>query len=57
MAFETKAIFSLLSDSVGRTKSVKEAYNVIVKAANVEGVKLPSYDDFIAQLKEEEENK
>jgi len=54
MAFETKAIFSLLADSIGRAKSAKEAYNIVVRAANVEGVNLPSYDEFIASLEEEQ---
>ena len=60
MAYETKAIFSLLADSIGRAKTVKEAYNIVVKAANIEGVQIVSYDEFIEQLKEmqsEEKNK
>jgi len=57
MAYETKAIFSLLADSIGRSKSIKEAYNVVARAANVEGVKLMSYDEFIAALEEEQETK
>ena len=55
MAYETKAIFSLLANSIGRTKSVREAYNVVVKAANVEGVRLPTYEEFIEELKEEQQ--
>jgi len=33
MSYETKAIFSLLADSIGRAKTIKEAYNVIARAA------------------------
>lgn len=55
MAYETKAIFSLLADSIGRAKSAKEAYNVVVRAANVEGVNLPTYDEFQAAIKKEQE--
>jgi len=54
MAIETKMLMSLLSDSVGRANSVREAYNIIAKAANVEGITLPSYDDFRESIKEEE---
>ena len=52
MAYETKAIFSLLADGIGRAKTVKEAYNIVVRAANIEGVQIMSYDEFIEQLKE-----
>jgi len=52
MAYETKAIFSLLADSIGRAKTVREAYNIIVKAANIEGVHIMSYEEFMEQLKE-----
>jgi hypothetical protein len=54
MAFETKVMLRLLTESIGRAKSVKEAYNVVAKAASVEGMKVPSYDEFQAELKEEE---
>jgi len=52
MAYETKAIFSLLAESIGRAKTVREAYNIVVKAANIEGVQIVSYDEFIEQLNE-----
>jgi len=55
MAYETKAIFSLLADSIAKAKSVKEAYNVVARAANVEGVKLPTYDEYIKMLEKENE--
>jgi len=53
VAYETKVILSLLSESIGRAKSVREAYDYVVNAANVEGVKLPSYDDFQQKLEEQ----
>jgi len=46
MAYETKVILALLADSVGNAKTIEEAYNIIVQAANIEGVKLPSYEEF-----------
>ena len=55
MAYETKVILSLLSESIGRAKTVKEAYNYVVKAANVEGLKLPDYVEFKKQLEKEEQ--
>jgi len=51
MAYETKVILTLLAEYVGRAETVEEAYTVIVRAANVEGVKLPSYEEFQEQLK------
>jgi len=51
MAFETKVILTLLAEYVGRAETVEEAYNVIVKAANVEGLELPSYEEFIKKMK------
>jgi len=50
MAYETKVILTLLAEYVGRAKTVKEAYDVIVRAANVEGVELPNYEEFLRQL-------
>ena len=61
MASETKLILALLAQQVGKAKSVKEAYNSIVKAynavgeaTNVEGMQLPSYEDFLIALDEEQ---
>ena len=53
MAFETKVLLSLLADAVAKTDNVKAAYEVIARAANVEGVQLPSYDEKRKQLKDE----
>ena len=53
MAFDTKALLAVLGEGVGRAKTVREAYKYIQKAANVEGVRLPSYDDFLKEVEEE----
>ena len=55
MAYETKVILTLLAQQVGRAKSIKEAYTLIVKAASVEGMDLPSYEQFQKEVKELEE--
>ena len=55
MAYETKAIFSLLAQSVARAKSVKEAYGIITTAAGVEGLKLPTYEEYLAAISEGKE--
>jgi Tfp pilus assembly protein PilF len=55
MAYETKVILTLLAQQVGRAKSLKEAYMIIVKAANVEGVILPNYEQFLQEIDEMQE--
>jgi len=55
MAYETKVILTLLAQQVGKAKSIKEAYNAIVRAANVEGMQLPSYEDFLKEMEAESE--
>ena len=47
MAYEIKVILKLLARCVGKSKDVKEAYSAIVEAASVEGLELPSYEEFI----------
>lgn len=54
MAYETKVILTLLADKVGTSKSIPEAYNSIVKAASVEGLKLPTYKEFIKEKEREQ---
>ncbi|MCL2378942.1 MAG: hypothetical protein FWC77_07435 [Defluviitaleaceae bacterium] len=53
MAYETKVILTMLAEYIGRAKSVEEAYNFVVKAANAEGLQLPSYAEFQKELKNE----
>jgi len=50
MASETRVIIKLLAEAIGRAKSVKEAYTILAKAADVEGITLPSYEDFLAEI-------
>ena len=45
MAYETKVILSLLAQYVSKAQTLEEAYDAIVKAASVEGLKLPSYTE------------
>ena len=52
MAYETKVILMLLSQQVGKAQTLKEAYTAIVDAAGVEGLHLPSYEEFQESLKE-----
>ena len=52
MAYETKVILMLLAQQVGRAKTIKEAYTIIAAAANVEGVKLPTFEEFQKELEE-----
>jgi len=53
MAYETKVILTLLADKAGRAKTTKEIYNTIVKAANVEGLQLPNYEEFQKEIAKE----
>ena len=55
MAYETKVILSLLAQQVAQAESAREAYALIVRAANVEGLKLPAFDDMRKELEEEKE--
>ena len=54
MSYETKVILALLAQRIGMAKSVKEAYEAIVMAASVEGLKLPSYEGFLKNIGQEE---
>ena len=55
MAYETQVIMKLLADSIGRAKTVKEAYNIVARAASNEGVKVPSYEEFLKMIEKESE--
>jgi len=50
MAYETKVILALLAQQIGRAKTIKEAYTLVVQAASVEGFILPSYEEFQKDL-------
>ena len=55
MAYETKVLLTMMAEYIGRAKTIKEAYNFVVRAANVEGIVLPSYEEFQKQLETENE--
>jgi len=54
MALETKVIIKLLAEAVGRAKSIEEAYTIIAETADVEGISLPSYEEFLAKIASKE---
>ena len=45
MGYETKVILSLAAKSIRKAKTVKEAYEIIVDAVNVEQLILPPFED------------
>jgi hypothetical protein len=45
MAYETKVILALLAERIANADSAEEAYEVITKAASVEGLQLPTYEE------------
>ncbi|MDR2531936.1 MAG: hypothetical protein LBC82_03740 [Oscillospiraceae bacterium] len=52
MAFETKAFLSTLADNIAKSKTVKEVYMTVMKAANVEGLSVPTYEEAIKELED-----
>ena len=55
MAYETKVILTLLAQKIAQVQSAREAYSLIARAANVEGLKLPSYDELRKEMELERE--
>jgi len=53
MAYETKVMLALIADRIYLAKDVREAYEAVRSAANVEGLELPSFDD---RAKKEDDN-
>ena len=53
MAYETKVILTLLAEALVRAENVKEAYGLLVRAANAEGLKLPSYKELKEMVEQE----
>jgi len=45
MAYETKVILMLLANQVATAKTVKQAFEMIRSAAQVEGLKIPDYEE------------
>lgn len=54
-SYETKVILKLIAQQIGKAKSLKEAYTFVVNAASVEGMELPTYEEFQKKVKELEE--
>jgi len=52
MAYETKVILTLLAQQIGNAESVQEAYEYVVRAASVEGVQLPSFEEWKKEVEE-----
>ncbi|MCL2086574.1 MAG: hypothetical protein FWH05_03160 [Oscillospiraceae bacterium] len=50
MAYETKALLSLLADAALKADTAKEVYRVIAKAANSEGILLKPYEEAKKEL-------
>jgi len=57
MVYETKVILTLLAERISRAKTAKEAFEVVRLAANTEGLKLPTYEDFQKEIIKEEGQK
>ena len=55
MAYETKVILTMIAEAIARSKSLKEAYGYVARAASAEGLKLPSYDEIKDLLEQEKE--
>ena len=50
MAYETKVILSSLSTHCLYVKTSKELYEIVRKMAQVEGMKLPSYEEAMKEI-------
>ncbi|MCL2638684.1 MAG: hypothetical protein FWD48_09990 [Oscillospiraceae bacterium] len=49
---ETKMLIALLAEAAAKAKTAKEVYNSIAVAANVEGLNLPTYEEYQKTLEE-----
>ncbi|MCL2697626.1 MAG: hypothetical protein FWE74_06055 [Oscillospiraceae bacterium] len=54
MAYETKVILTLLADKAAMAESAEEVYDAIRKAANVEGLQLPTYKEYKEEIKKDQ---
>jgi len=57
MAMETKVILQLLADSISKAETVKEAYMCVERAANVEGMRLSSFEESRAEWEKAKSDK
>jgi len=53
MAIETKMLMNALAEGIVRAESAKEAYSILMRTANIEGINLPNYDEFRQAILEE----
>jgi hypothetical protein len=54
MAMETKVIFTMLINQIGKADSLEEAYELVVdaaRAADVDGKEILSYEEFRKKVK------
>ena len=51
MAFEVKAMLSLLAHCAAKSDTAEEVYVAIRSAANVEGMALPPYDELVKEVR------
>jgi hypothetical protein len=51
MALETKVLLKLIAHAVATAENLDEAYFAVQNAANVEGIDLPSYEDYRKEIK------
>ena len=50
MAYDTKVILTMMAQAIAQSKNLEEAYMFIARAANVEGVQLPTYYDMLKEI-------
>ena len=50
MAYETKVILTLLAERTAKAKTVEEVYAAIARAASVEGLFLPTYEEMVREV-------
>jgi hypothetical protein len=54
MAYETKVILTLLAQQAALAESPREIYACIARAANAEGLTLPTYDELREEIRTEQ---
>ena len=55
MAYETKVILKGLANQISMAKSVKQAYKMVKSVAEVEGLKLPTFEESKMAFTEEDD--
>jgi len=57
VGYDTKALLKLIAEIIAKSQTLREAYNSVTRAASVEDVSLLSYDEALALIKAEREDK